>query len=79
MELPTEEQKEIDIPREIHVRCPLRKFHLIAAQRCDGCEHFRGLAEALANPALAFESRFRVRCAHPIERELCHVEPTPGA
>ena len=68
---------EIEIPSEVHVRCPLRSFHLICAQRCAGCAHFHGLTEALANESIPFESRFRVRCAFPIDRELAHVEVTP--
>ncbi|MEW6314629.1 MAG: hypothetical protein AB1513_11420 [Pseudomonadota bacterium] len=65
---------EVEIPVEMHVRCPLRQFHLIAARRCDGCERFAGLAEVYANAQAPFEKRYVVQCAHPTLRELCHVE-----
>lgn len=64
----------VDFPPSAHVRCPLRRFHLRPAARCDGCEHFRGLAELTPIAQLEFELQFRVRCAYPTDRELLHVE-----
>lgn len=71
---------EIAIPSGVYVRCPLVEFQLSQAAACDGCEHFRGLAERMrrsdvtnemleADPNL-FRKTFAVRCAWPMEREL---------
>lgn len=68
------EQREVIIPPEAHVRCPLRQFHLVRASGCDGCAEFRGLTEMMGGEHIPFERRFTVRCAFPTNRELFHVE-----
>ena len=64
---------DIDIPPDILVRCPLRDFDLARAQRCDGCEHFAGLSEALGSGS--FQTRFLVRCKWPQDRQLFRLAP----
>lgn len=68
------EEKNVDIPTEIHVSCPLRKHHLVPVRRCDGCPHFHGLEQMMGNDTLPFEHVYAVRCAFPISRKLSHVE-----
>lgn len=67
---------EVEIPPHIFVRCAMREFKLRQARQCEGCEHFRGLAERMRRegPPLPFESQFAVRCAYPVDRELYHVQ-----
>ena len=67
---------EIDIPTHIFVRCAMREFKLRQASQCEGCDHFRGLAERMRREgqALPFESQFALRCAYPVDRELYHVQ-----
>lgn len=62
--------REVTIPRQIVVRCPLQRFDLRRAHQCDGCPHFAGLAEAPARPDAGFHERFQVRCAYPTDRTL---------
>mgnify|MGYP001050765719 FL=1 len=72
------ELKEVTLPPEMHVACPLRKFHLVPAVHCDRpearCAHFHGLEQVLANPGLPFEATYRIRCGHPIGRQMHFVE-----
>lgn len=74
-------KNEVEIPAHIFVRCAARGFKLCQARQCEGCEHFRGLAQRMTregNP-LPFESQFAVRCAFPVDRELYDVEIDTGA
>ena len=66
----------VEIPPHIFVRCAMREFKLRQARQCEGCEHFRGLAERMRREGqpLPFESQFAVRCAYPVDRELYHVQ-----
>lgn len=60
--------RQVEIPAEVLVRCPLVNFDLRRARGCDGCEHMRGLTE-LADRG-TFHARFQVRCAWPQDRQL---------
>ncbi|XAI95664.1 hypothetical protein [Microcystis phage Mae-JY22] len=68
------EGDEIEIPDQVVVRCPLRRFELRRALRCETCAHFAGLTEVLqrshGDKAVAFHDAYRVRCTFPIDREL---------
>lgn len=64
---------EIEIPDPVVVRCPLKRFELRRAIRCEGCPHFAGLTELLAASAaqpIPFHKAYAVRCAYPVDREL---------
>lgn len=68
------EGDEIEIPDQVVVRCPLKRFELRRAFRCESCPHFAGLTEVLkheqADAAVKFHDAYRVRCTFPIDREL---------
>lgn len=64
------EQRQVDVPAGVVVRCPLVGFDLRALQKCDGCAHYHGLTEMLGNDAVPIHKRFAARCAWPIDREL---------
>jgi hypothetical protein len=77
--------EDIEIPRDIFVRCPLIQFKLRQARKCDGCEHFRGITLLIhddngvpipeqAKAPGAFRRMFAVGCAYPMDRELYQVE-----
>lgn len=72
--------QEVDIPHSVLVRCPMVKFDLRAARKCDGCVHFGGLTEKLAGELVRFHQRFAVNCKFGQDRDLFQlaVEPEGG-
>jgi len=69
-----EEQREVDIPAGVLVRCPLVKFDLRAVRKCEGCEHFAGLGEQIGGRMVSFTQQFVVRCRFPYDRNLFQLE-----
>ncbi len=70
------EDRQVDVPAHVFVRCPMVGWKLRQAGRCDGCEHFHGLAQRMHQDGkpMPFEHEFAVRCGYPVERELYHVD-----
>lgn len=69
--------EQVEIPNTTFVRCPLVRWKLRQARRCNGCEHFAGLSEQMSTEgpiALPFETRFGVRCGFPVDRELYPID-----
>lgn len=70
---------DIEIPDAVVVRCPLKRFDLARAIRCEGCTHFAGLTELMTREAstapIPFHRAYAVRCAFPIDRELQSLAP----
>lgn len=64
----------VDIPANILVRCPLVKFAMARATKCNTCTHFCGLSEQMARPGLPFFRTYAVRCNYPVDRELAALE-----
>lgn len=65
---------EITIPTDIMVACPVRQFKLRQAAKCEGCQHFRGLADRFPNSDLPFDQRFLVECGGTVHRRLTRYE-----
>lgn len=68
---------EVDVPADIFVRCPDIAYKFRQARRCDGCPHFKGLAQRVLPEGaqqFPFREEFMVRCTYPVNRELYNVE-----
>lgn len=67
--------REVDLPGNVYVRCPLKQGNLRKVQLCEGCQHFHGLTERFVRPGMAFSKQYQARCSCvPIDRELFEVE-----
>ena len=66
--------KEVDVPANMYVHCPLIAFKLRAVSACEACEHFHGLADRA--PSIAdFSLRFLVLCTgDPAKRQIHEVK-----
>lgn len=74
----------IEIPHSIVVACPKLRFQFRRAVKCEGCEHFGGLAlrmkregtdyKLLEKSPAQFKDAFALECRHPISRGLQVVE-----
>lgn len=68
------ENKTVDIPENVRVKCPVIGGKLREIPKCVGCEHHAGFHEQLFNPKLTIAQRFVVRCKHPFDRQLFEIE-----
>ena len=64
----------IEIPASAHVPCPQIAFKSRKVGKCLECPAFHGLTDTMPKSDAAFESRYRVNCAHPIARRLSFIE-----
>lgn len=69
-----EQQKTVEVPDNVRVRCPLVAFRLRDVRMCVGCDKYAGLQEQIGNNKLPFAQRFGVQCTHPQTRQLFELE-----
>ena len=68
------EVRDVAIPHDVVVRCPLADFDLTPALACDGCQYLHGLAELYPeDTTIPFHRKFAVQCKYPTDRELQRV------
>ncbi|KKM87161.1 hypothetical protein LCGC14_1271680 [marine sediment metagenome] len=70
--MPIESSDADNIPDDVLIPCPMRKFdNRRAAKCCPGCEHFRGLV-VVQEPS-TWPQGYRIFCAHPIARRVSMI------
>lgn len=74
----TKEPRQVELPDNVFVECPLAGKKLIPIVRCNGCEHYVGLLERFPDEKIPFAKRFMVGCRHPFARALFEVELNAG-
>lgn len=65
---------EITIPADMMVACPVRQFKLRQGAKCEGCEHFRGVADRFPDSDVPFDQRFLIACGGTVHRRLTRYE-----
>jgi hypothetical protein len=68
------DKKQIEVPDNVFVECPLIEKKLRPVKRCLDCEHYDGLNERFPDEKMAFRVRFQVRCRFPFARALFETE-----
>lgn len=73
MEVIKELEFTVELPDNIVIPCPERKFMQIRAKNCLGCEHYKGLQHNPSEPQEYVERAFFVICGRPISRRMQRI------
>lgn len=67
--------ESLTVPANVHVACPLVPGKLRRLEKCQGCEHFAGLADRFeGSTSHPFAVRYLLRCRYPRPLPLTETE-----
>ncbi len=68
--------KQVEVPTNVYVECPLIDRRLRSVTACLKCEHYATLHERFADEKVPFAKRYMVGCCFPTARALFEAEVT---
>lgn len=68
------DQKQVEVPDNVYVECPMIEKKLRLVVDCLGCEHYTGLNQRFQDEKTPFRVRFQVRCRFPFARAIFETE-----